>query len=62
MQHPERWALLAARPLAALAAVSRPAVWLLTRATDLTVRLFGGDPGRHRPGVTERELRDMVAL
>jgi putative hemolysin len=61
LQRAERWGLLAARPLAGLAAVASPAVWLLSRATDVVVRLAGGDPARHRPDVTEEEIRDMVA-
>ena len=61
MQRAERWALLAARPLDVLSEVSRPAVWLLGHATDLVVRLAGGDPNIRRPEVTTEELRDMVA-
>jgi putative hemolysin len=61
MQSPERWGLLAARPLSFLARLVRPAVWLLGVTTDLTVRLFGGDPQRHRVEVTEQELADLVA-
>jgi putative hemolysin len=62
MQRAEGWGLLAARPLAALATIARPAVWLLGRSTDLVVRLLGGDPSVHREDVTEEELRDMVAV
>jgi putative hemolysin len=62
MQRAEGWGLLAARPLAALATIARPAVWLLGRSTDLVVRLFGGDPSVHREDVTEEELRGMVAV
>ncbi|MFD2765149.1 hemolysin family protein [Micromonospora eburnea] len=61
MQAAERWALLAAAPLDLLAALSRPAVWLLSRTTDLLVRLAGGDPRASRPEVTEEELREMLA-
>jgi putative hemolysin len=61
MQSPERWGILAARPLTWLARVARPAVWLLGVSTDLIVRLLGGDPGRHRVEVTEQELADLVA-
>ena len=61
MQTAERWALLVARPLTALAMVMRPAVWLLGRATDLTVRALGGDPTARRAQVTEEEIRDMIA-
>jgi putative hemolysin len=61
MQRAEGWGLLAARPLSVVAQVTRPAVWVLSRSTDLAVRLLGGDPDRHGEEVTEDELRDMVA-
>ncbi|MDA0565020.1 hemolysin family protein [Streptomonospora sp. S1-112] len=61
MQRAEGWALLVARPLNLLAALSRPAVWLLSVSTDLVVRLTGGDPNAAREEVSEEELRDMVA-
>ncbi|GAB2958591.1 hemolysin family protein [Micromonospora polyrhachis] len=61
MQRAEGWALLVARPLDTLSAFSRPAVWLLGKATDLVVRLTGGDPKARREEVTTEELRDMVA-
>lgn len=61
MQRAERWALTVARPLDLLATVSRPAVWLLGRSTDLVVRVAGGDPHRRREEVSTEELREMVA-
>lgn len=61
MQRAERWGLLAARPLAGLARVTRPVVWLLGRTTDIAVRLMGGDPKLQREEVTEEEIKDMVA-
>ncbi len=61
MQRAEKWALLAARPLSAIATVTRPVVWLLSRSTDVVVRLLGGNPAMQREEVTEEELRDMVA-
>ncbi|MER7891623.1 hemolysin family protein [Micromonospora sp. NPDC094482] len=61
LQRPEGWALLVARPLDALSTFSRPAVWLLGRATDVVVQLTGGDPRARREEVTTEELRDMVA-
>ncbi len=61
MQRAESWGLVAARPLAVMARVARPAVWLLSSSTDLAVRVLGGDPKRQREDVTEEELRDMVA-
>jgi len=61
MQRTEGWALLIARPLDILSMISRPAVWLLGKATDLVVRLAGGDPKAQREEVTTEEIRDMVA-
>jgi len=61
MQRAERWVLFAARPLDVLATVSRPAVWLLGRATNLAVRLAGGDLDAARSEVTTEEIRDMIA-
>ena len=50
MQRAERWALLAARPLSFVSTITRPVVWLLSRSTDLAVRLMGGDPSRATRG------------
>jgi putative hemolysin len=61
MQRAERWGLLVARPLSLMARITRPVVWLLSVATNVTVRLMGGDPSRDREEVTEEELRDLVA-
>jgi putative hemolysin len=61
MQRTEGWALLVARPLDILSAVSRPAVWLLSVATNVVVRLAGGDPAAQREEVSTEEIRDMVA-
>jgi putative hemolysin len=61
LQRPERWARLAARPLAVLSTLTRPAVWLLSKSTDLLVRLAGADPTRQRQAVTEEEVRDLIA-
>ena len=61
LQRPERWARRAARPLALVSTLTRPAVWLLSRSTDVLVRLAGADPRRQREEVTEEEVRDMIA-
>ena len=61
MQRPEGWALLVARPLAGLATLARPIVWLLGKSTDVTVRLLGGDPSLGRDAITQEEIRDMIA-
>ena len=61
MQRAERWALLAARPLNAIARLARPVIWLLGASSNVVVRVMGGDPSRRREDVTEEELRDLVA-
>ncbi|MEM9745392.1 MAG: hemolysin family protein [Actinomycetota bacterium] len=61
MQRAERWALLTARPLSFLSKLAAPVVWLLSKSTDIVVRLVGADPNRDREEVTEEELREMVA-
>jgi putative hemolysin len=61
LQRPERWSLLVARPLSAVATLARPAVWLLGKSTDVAVRLLGGDPSQGRDTVTRDEIRDMIA-
>jgi putative hemolysin len=61
MQRTEGWALLAARPLAGLATLTKPAVWALGISTDLAVRALGIDPDQPRDVISEDELRDMVA-
>ncbi len=60
MQRAERWALLAARLLSGMAKLTRPVVWLLSRSTDIVVRIMGGDPSVQREEVTEAELRELV--
>ncbi|MGH8908785.1 MAG: hemolysin family protein [Egibacteraceae bacterium] len=60
MQRAERWGLMAARPLGFLATLARPAVWLLSRSTDVVVRLLGGDPGAQGEGMSEEELRNLL--
>lgn len=61
MQFAQRWALLAARPLHVLSVLTRPAVWLLGRTTDLVVRAAGGDPHAAGEQLSAEELRHLVA-
>ena len=44
-----------------IATLFRPVIWLLSKSTDLVVRLTGGDPHAQGDAITEEELRDMVA-
>ena len=61
LQRAERTALLLAPLVDRAARISRPAIWLLSRSTDVLVRLMGGDPGARREAITEEELRGLVA-
>lgn len=42
-------------------ALARPLVWLLSRSTDLVVRLSGGDPEALREEITAERMRALVA-
>ena len=60
LQRAEAVALATAPTLDRLATLSRPMIWLLSKSTDLVVRLLGGDPHATREAITEEELRDLV--
>ena len=61
LQRPEGVAMAFAPALDRIASLSRPVIWLLSKSTDLVVRLLGGDPSSQGTPITEEELRDMVA-
>lgn len=60
MQYARRWALLVAWPLEALSATTRPVVWFLGTATNVVVRLMGGDPNAGREELTVEELQHLI--
>jgi putative hemolysin len=60
LQRAERVSLTAAGVLDRLATLARPLVWLLSRSTNLVVRLLGGDPSAGRGVMTDEELRDLL--
>ena len=62
LQRAEGWGLAMARPLAFLTTATKPLVWLLSKSSDVVVRLAGGDPDQQRAEVTEDELRDLVTM
>jgi putative hemolysin len=62
MQNTERWGLVAARPLALMSTLTRPIVWVLSRSTDLVVRLLGGNPEARAAAMSEEEVRDIIAV
>ncbi|MDF5751315.1 hemolysin family protein [Spongiactinospora sp. TRM90649] len=61
LQRAEGLSLLVAPTLDRLAALSRPIIWLLSKSTDLVVRLLGGNPETDREAMSTEELRDIVA-
>src|SRR3954447_7147343 len=61
LQRAEGFSLIVAAPLNAIAKLFRPVIWLLSRSTDLLVRLVGGDPKASGESISQEELRDLVA-
>src|SRR5690606_16074483 len=61
MQYARRWAALVAPVLRALAIAATPVVWALGQATDIVVRLLGGDPDVGKGEMTFGELRELIA-
>ena len=61
LQRAESAARLFAPPLDRIARIFRPVIWLLSKATDVIVRLLGGDPGAAREPIGDEELRGIVA-
>lgn len=60
LQRPEGLSLVVAIPLDLLATVLRPVIWLLSRSTDVVVRLLGGDPTAQREEISEEELAVLL--
>ncbi|HEY5184562.1 MAG TPA: hemolysin family protein [Actinomycetes bacterium] len=60
LQRAESLAMLVAPTLDRFATAMSPVIWLLSRSTDLVVRLLGGDPNAGRNEITDEELRTLV--
>jgi putative hemolysin len=61
LQRAEGFSLLVAAPLNGIATAFRPIIWVLSRSTNLLVRLLGGDPKASGESIGQEELRDLVA-
>jgi len=61
LQKAESVATVVAPVLDRVATISRPLIWLLSRSTNVVVRLLGLDPKGGGDEVSEEELRDIVA-
>lgn len=61
LQRPDAAAKILSPTLARMALFFRPVIWLLSRSTDLVVRMVGGDPNAGKTSISEDELRGLVA-
>ena len=61
LQRTQQVSLAVAPTLDRFSMLARPLVWLLSRSTNVIVRLLGGDPRQGRGVMTEEELHDLVA-
>jgi putative hemolysin len=60
LRNAEPYALLAARPLLALASIAAPAVWLLTLSSNLILRPFRDQTNFTEARISLEEVRQMV--
>ncbi len=61
LQRTEGTAKMVSPTLNRIATICRPAIWLISKCTDVLVRLLGGDPKVGREAISEEELRGLVA-
>jgi len=61
LQRAETAAMFFAPPLNRIASIFRPVIWLLSKSTNVLVRVLGGDPGARREPIGQDELRGLVA-
>lgn len=61
LQRAETVSLQLAPTIDRIAMLARPVIWLLSRSTNLLVRLAGGDPHVAREAMTGDEVRELVA-
>jgi Domain of unknown function DUF21./CBS domain./Transporter associated domain. len=59
MNNPEKVATLVAKPMYYFAKIGKPLIWLLSKSTDLVLKLLG-IRATNRPAVTEEEITQMI--
>lgn len=57
----EQIALASAAPLDLIARLFRPIIWLLSKSTNIVMKLFGIRPDEKRSAISEEELMELVA-
>ena len=60
LQRAEAFALALGPTIDRVAWLSRPLIWLLSRSTDVVVRVLGGDPHAQKEQMSDEELRELV--
>lgn len=60
LRYAERYTLLAARPLAFVAMLSRPVVWLLTKSSNVLLRVFGDETSFAESRLSPEELQQLL--
>jgi putative hemolysin len=60
LQRAEIFALALGPTINRVSLLSRPIIWLLSRSTDVVVRILGGDPNAQREQISDEELRELV--
>ena len=60
MQRSEGVAMLLGPTLDRLATLFRPVIWVLSKSTNLLLRLLGADPTAFRDEISTEELRELV--
>ena len=62
-QHsPEKMARFVCPVVSAIKTLLKPIIWVLTKSTNICLRICGIDPGAKNDGVTEDEIRLMVDI
>ncbi|WP_345429489.1 hemolysin family protein [Actinoallomurus vinaceus] len=61
LQRAEGTAQMVAPFLDRMAKGARPVIWLLSKSTNVIVRMLGGDPNTSREAITAEEIRALVA-
>lgn len=59
-QNPVKVAVKVAKPLELLATLFRPILFILTKTTNIIIKLLGGEIVTNNPFVTEEEIRSLV--
>ncbi len=59
-QNPEKIAVRVAKPLEILSKILMPILFILSKVTNVLIKMFGGRVGENSPFVTEEEIRSLV--